>query len=102
VNRAIMISLVAISSLAPTLAAAKDVAVSYEDLNLAHPADQARLEARVADAVRAACNDVPAPGSLLPSTASHRCARQATVEARVQVAAAVKVQSASKLALQAR
>jgi len=82
--------------------AAEQAAVSYSDLNLSLPADQARLEHRVAQAASAACSASPAPGSLLPTAASVRCARQAIADTRAQVAAAVEAQAATKLAASTR
>ncbi len=101
-KRAILVSFITFCSAAPNTAVAQDAVASYSDLNLAQPADQARLERRVARAARIACNAAPASGSLLPSTASVKCARQAVAEARAQVAAAIEAQSAAKLAARTR
>jgi UrcA family protein len=102
VKRAILVSFITSCALAPNVAAAQQAVASYSDLNLAQPADQARLERRVARAARNACGATPASGSMLPSTASIKCARQAAAEARAQVAAAIEAQSAAKLAARIR
>lgn len=101
-KRAILVSFATFCGIVPNAAVAQHAAVSYGDLNLAQPADQARLERRVARAARIACKAAPASGSLLPSNASVKCARQAAAEARAQVAAVIEAQSAAKLAARTR
>lgn len=100
-KQAILISLIAIS-FTPIAASARQVAVPHDDLNLSLPADQARLERRVAQAIDTVCNAAPAPSSMLRSTRSVKCTRTALVDARAQVVAAIEAGSRAKLAARAQ
>jgi UrcA family protein len=102
VKRLALISFITVCGIIPSSLAAQTAVASYSDLNLALPADQARLERRVALAAKSACKVTPASGSLLPSSASIKCARHAVVDARAQVAAAIEAQSAARLAARTR
>lgn len=70
---------------------AKDVAVTYGDLDLTTPEGQKILEARLDKAARAACDyDRVITGTMMPSTASQKCYREATQRSQDTMAAAIE------------
>jgi len=76
-----------------TAVAAKDVAVSYADLDLSSPAGQKKLERRIADAIEEVCmTNQTLTGTRVRSNASIQCAREAKAQAKQQVAAIVERQ----------
>lgn len=76
-------------ALGATQAQAGQASVSYADLNLTKPADQARLNGRIVFAARQLCDLHAASGSLVPSTESKSCFHDAVANAHVLVADAI-------------
>jgi UrcA family protein len=83
-------------------ASAKEVVVSYDDLNPSNLADQAKLERRMTSAAREVCDLVARPGSSFASPASVKCFREATEQGRAQIATAVEAHATRSLASRAR
>ena len=79
----------------PVPAAAQDApastAIEFSDLNLATPAGQKALEARIQRSARQVCGmDEVRTGSIMQSRAATQCYRQALRSARERVAEAVR------------
>lgn len=73
---------------------AKDVTVSYADLDLSTPKGQKTLERRIAGAIQEACEyQSIRTGTRLQSTATMRCMDEAKAKAKQQVAAIVERQN---------
>jgi UrcA family protein len=70
-----------------TAATAREIAVSYADLNLDTAAGRDRLEARIHRAARSACGDYESRRPLSEREAVSRCVRSARESARTQMAA---------------
>ena len=81
---------------------ARDVAVSYQDLNLASLSDQTKLDRRVKAAARDVCDYVRAPGSMVPTTDSTKCYHQAVASGRTQINLAVKAHGVTEIAFKGR
>ncbi|HUQ13818.1 MAG TPA: UrcA family protein [Novosphingobium sp.] len=74
----------------PAAASADDtqrsVEVRYDDLNLESDAGQARLDQRIAGAVRSVCGVANGPQSIRQRAAQQACARDARNQATLEVA----------------
>ena len=84
-----MFAWAALCMLGASQASANEAVVSYADLDLAKPVDQARLHGRVVSVARDLCDLRPAPGSFIPSSESTACFKEAVQRANDQVADAV-------------
>jgi UrcA family protein len=98
-KRSTFVIVFAASVIASTGASARDALVSYHDLNLSLPSDQARLDRRVEAAARDVCQTDARPGSNFAAPASLACYGRATTAARADVAAASRADAAARLAL---
>jgi UrcA family protein len=76
------------SLFASPAAFAKDVQVSYADLDLSTAAGQKKLQARLQKAARSACGaGAITTGSIVPSAGDRACYDQATAKAKQQMTA---------------
>lgn len=90
-----LIALAAIgSALSATSAAAEQIDIEFDDLNLASISGQETLERRIDRAARKVCGvDIKRPGTRIPSVEAKKCYVQARNSALAQMAAAVDERS---------
>lgn len=83
------IGVLALAAALPAAAATESRSVRYDDLNLASPAGQERLQRRIDSAAREVCGAAnPTRESLAVMAASQKCIAEAKTRAKAQVARA--------------
>jgi len=78
---------------------AKDVTVSYSDLDLTTVAGQKTLKTRLLSAARKACdyNTSTVTGTMLPSASARACYNQANAKVKEQMASAIDAAGSTQL-----